>query len=206
MERHREMRSRVRIAMQRPVADYRARAVIEIEHRREAEIHAVRAELPGDRAPDPRRLARGAGDIAIPELAQRAHRRYRAEARAKPLHAAAFVIDGDEQRGRAQRPDLGGQCLQLRRAIRSSRANRITPPTSGSTSRLESSSDNCRPSTPSDDRARAATRSCDCAAFADQAPSFAAPLRACRRTPRARRSRARYGARARRAAPRPAAR
>jgi hypothetical protein len=82
------MRGSVRIAMQRPVADYGARAMIEIEHRREAEIDAVRAELLGDRAPDPRCLARGPGDIAIPLLAEHAHRRDCAETRAKPLHAA----------------------------------------------------------------------------------------------------------------------
>jgi hypothetical protein len=89
-----------------PVADHRARAVIEIEHRREAEVDAVRAQLHADGAPVLERRGLRGGGIRIPLLAERAHRRNRAEARAKPLHAPALVVDRDQQRRIAQRVDV----------------------------------------------------------------------------------------------------
>ena len=97
-KRRRQMRDRVRVAVKRAIADDRARAVIEVEHGREAEIDAVRGELAlrtCARSASPRAPRR---DVAVPHLAQRAHRRNRREAVAKALHAAAFVIDGDQQR------------------------------------------------------------------------------------------------------------
>ena len=112
-----EMRDGIGVAMEGPVADHGAGAVVEIEHRREAEVDAMGAQLAGQHEAQPRRLARGAGHVALPELAQRAHRRYRGEAVAEALHAAALVIDGDEQLRRAQRADLGRQRLQLRRGL-----------------------------------------------------------------------------------------
>jgi hypothetical protein len=61
-----------------------------------AKKYAQARDFLGDRASDPLRLVRRTGDVSIPQFAKRAHRGYRGEARAKPLHAAAFVIDGDE--------------------------------------------------------------------------------------------------------------
>ena len=102
--------------MERAVADDAARPVVEIEHRREAEIDAMRAEFATRAcAPSRRASARGGGDIAVPQLAQRAHRRNGGEAFAKALHAAAFVIHGDQQRRIAERVDRRGQRSKLRR-------------------------------------------------------------------------------------------
>ena len=78
VQRRSEVRDGIRVAVKRAVADDGAGAMIEIEHRSEAEIDAMRAELVRHRAPEPRRLARGAGHVAVPDFAQRAHRRYRA--------------------------------------------------------------------------------------------------------------------------------
>ena len=118
MQCRRQMRDGVRIAVKRAIADDRARTVIDVEHGREAEIDPVRGELARERTPEPRRLARRAGNIAVPHLAQRAHRRNRREAVAKALHAPAFVIDGDERRRRAQRTNRGGQTPAVARTSR----------------------------------------------------------------------------------------
>ena len=67
-ERRGEMRHRVRIAVQRAVADDRAAAVIEIEHRREAEVDAVRGELGGDPGADAFRRRGCRRRVAIPLL------------------------------------------------------------------------------------------------------------------------------------------
>jgi hypothetical protein len=61
-QRRRELRGRVGIAMKRAVADHRAAAVIEIEHRREAEIDAVTGQLVGHDATVAPRFARAASD------------------------------------------------------------------------------------------------------------------------------------------------
>ncbi len=114
MQRRRQMRDGVRVAVKRAISDDRARAVIDVEHGREAEIDSVPGELARQRAPEARRLARRARNVAVPHFAQRAHRRNRREAVAKALHAPAFVIDGDERRRRAQRADRRGQIPQLR--------------------------------------------------------------------------------------------
>ena len=91
--------------------------VVEIEDRREAEVDVVCPEFArdGDTVLE-RRLVRGSR-IAVPLLAERPHRRYRREpVSAKPLHAPAFVVDGNEQR-RPQRTDRSGQAAQLDRSF-----------------------------------------------------------------------------------------
>ena len=108
------MRGGVRIVVERAVADHRARAEIEVEHRREAEVHAVRAQFARDRPAQQVRFGRGKRDVGVPPLAQRAHRRNRRESVAEPLHAAALVIDADEQVRRAQRANLRRKRGELR--------------------------------------------------------------------------------------------
>ena len=85
------------VEMQRAVADHAASTVVEVEHRREAEVDAVRAEL---RADDVRRGARRLFrqvPVTVPQPAELAHRRDAAEAVAEPLHPAAFMVDADRQ-------------------------------------------------------------------------------------------------------------
>src|SRR5258706_11153333 len=103
--------------VQRAIADDRARAVVEIQHRREAEIDAVRRELGADDVGDRGRRLAARGTVAVPQAAQLAHRRNRAEALAKALHAAALVVDADRQRGLAQAPDLVRQRAELLAAL-----------------------------------------------------------------------------------------
>ena len=102
----RKHRHDARIAVERAVADHAACAVVEVEHRREAEIDAARAQLGGEHvAARTGRLERahraGAAAparIVHPDLAERAHRRDLGEAvAAEALDAAAFVVDADEQ-------------------------------------------------------------------------------------------------------------
>ena len=108
----------VGVEMQRAVADHAASAVVEVEHRREAEVDAVRAELGAD---DVRRGARRLlrqVPVAVPEPAELAHRRDAAEAVAEALHPAAFMVDADRQCRLSQLFDFFDQCLELVRGSR----------------------------------------------------------------------------------------
>ena len=106
-----------RIEVQRTVADHRAAAVIQVQHRREAEIDAMRAELRRDDVADGGRgLARHVA-VAVPELAERAHRRDGSEALAEALHATTLVVDAYRQRRLALALDIGGQLRQLLRVL-----------------------------------------------------------------------------------------
>ena len=122
-----EMGDRARVAVKCAIADHRARAVVKIEHGREAEVDAVRRELASDDPAQALGLRGSRGDIAIPELAERAHRRNGGEAIAKALHSAALVIDGDEQWRFAQRADRRGELRELlRRGVVASEQNHGT--------------------------------------------------------------------------------
>ena len=104
-----ERADRVGVEVQRTVADGLAGAVIQVEHRREAEIDAVRGKLRGDDVGGAaRRLARRAA-LAVPPPTELAHRGDRGEAVAKPLYAPAFVVDADRQRRLAQALDVLGE-------------------------------------------------------------------------------------------------
>src|SRR5437899_10728904 len=97
-----ERADRVGVEVQRPIADGRARPVVEVEHRREAEIYAVGGKLSGDDVGGTaRRLARRLA-VAVPELAELSHRRNRREPFPKSLYPPAFVVDADRKRRRAQ--------------------------------------------------------------------------------------------------------
>ena len=112
-----EPADRNRIKMQRAIADDAAAAVVEIEHRREAEVDAVRAELGRDDVADGRgRLARRLA-VAVPELAELPHRRNRRETFAKALHSPALVVDADRQRRLAQALQVLAQGEQLLRIL-----------------------------------------------------------------------------------------
>src|SRR5712664_86552 len=112
-----ERADRVGVEVQRTVADGRAGAVIEVEHRREAEIDAVRGKLGGDdEGGAARRLARRVA-VAVPELAELPHRRNRRETFAKSLYSPAFVVDADRQRRLAQALDVLGERAQLLRIL-----------------------------------------------------------------------------------------
>ena len=209
MKRSREMRDGIGIAMQRAIADDRALAVVEIEDRREAEIDARGAKLGGDRPAQARGFARRAGDIAVPPLAQRAHRRYRREAVAKALHPSAFVIDGDQQRRLAQRADRGGQPASWRGRLEIAREQ------DDAARRADARGARGRPPTAPDPRRRASTgpRGKHCATsrlrrgrLANQRLHLPHGLAHADENRRARRSHDRCAARARRATRRPAAR
>src|SRR5438128_1880202 len=103
--------------MQRAVADHRAAAVIQVQHRREAEIDTMRAELGCNHVADGGRgLARHVA-VAVPELAEHAHRRDGGEALAEALHATTLVVDAHRQRRLALALDIGGQLRQLLRVL-----------------------------------------------------------------------------------------
>ena len=103
----------IRIMMERTVANHRAHAATEIENRCEAEVDPARAQLHG-RHPPPG--ARGPErEFAVQIMESPVFRRggKNGESVAKPLHAATFVIDGDQKRrpfqlvnGIAQRAQL----------------------------------------------------------------------------------------------------
>src|SRR5437762_8059739 len=81
-----ERADRRRIEMQRAVADHRAAAVVEVEHRGEAEVDAVRAELRSDDIADRGRELAPLFAVAIPLFPERAHRRNGGEAVLETLH------------------------------------------------------------------------------------------------------------------------
>ena len=115
MQRAAEMRDGIGIAVECAIADDGARAMVEIEHRREAEVDAVGAQLRGDGPAEARRLPGRRRDVAVPLLAQRAHRGDRRESLPEPLHAPPFVVDGDQQVRRAHGANRGGKRSELRR-------------------------------------------------------------------------------------------
>jgi hypothetical protein len=92
-----------------PIADDTGSAVIEVEYRREAQVHADRAQLAADQVADLGGLAQRTEHVAVPPAAELAHRRDAAEALAKTLHAAALVVHADQQLRAAQRMDLARQ-------------------------------------------------------------------------------------------------
>ena len=67
-QRAREMRHGVGIAMQRPIADDAARAIVEVEHRGKAEIDSLCNEFAGNDAAQPFGFRVRRGDVAIPQL------------------------------------------------------------------------------------------------------------------------------------------
>ena len=112
-QRARQIRNGLGVGMQRAVADHAAVAVIDIEHRRKAQIDAMRPQFRGQHKADFMRQMPRMLRIGIPRTAEFAHGGNRGEAIAETLHAAAFMIDGDDERRAAQRMNFGGQAVQL---------------------------------------------------------------------------------------------
>ena len=71
--------------------------MVEIEHRREAEVDAVHGELRGNPGTYAFRRRGCCRRVAIPLFAEHAHRRQGAKSIAKALHPAAFVINADDE-------------------------------------------------------------------------------------------------------------
>src|SRR5260221_3838359 len=113
LQARREMRHRVGIAVKGAVANHRTAAKVEVEHRCETEVDTVRAQLSREDLAQPLRLGGCRGDIAVPQCAQRAHRRNGGEAFAEALHASTFVVNADQQRRCAQRADRRRQRPEL---------------------------------------------------------------------------------------------
>ncbi len=114
-QRARERSHGIRGIVEGALADDLAAAVVEVEHRREAEVDAGCAELDGDHAAPPARIGERSRAIGVVALAEHAHGGNRGEAVAEALHATALVVDRDEQRRIALHPDVGDECCHLRR-------------------------------------------------------------------------------------------
>ena len=141
----REHRHDARVAMERAIADHAARSMVEVEHRREAQVDAAGAQLGAEHE-----AARGRGDrVAV---------------------SASFIHSSPSARigGRCVKPSLRKRCtrppswstqismsgrIDLISAVSSVswrrlsqlRANRISPPVSGCSSRRRSSGLSARP-------------------------------------------------------------
>ena len=95
------------------IADHAALPVIHVQHRRETEVDAAGAQLGGQHIACLLREMTRALRMGIPYPAQLAHRGYLRKPLAEALHAPAFVVHRDQQRGRAQRMDRRGEFDQL---------------------------------------------------------------------------------------------
>ena len=121
----RQRRGHPRVAVEGAVADDAAAAVVQVEHRREAQVDAAGAQLgrqhpaggAGHVAGGQRAVAFALGRVVHPALAEGAHRRQVGEAvAAEALHPAALVVDADHDVG-PDRLDLGHQPGQLRAVL-----------------------------------------------------------------------------------------
>ena len=96
----RQFGDRLRIAVERAVADHAALPVIDVQHRRETEVHAAGAQFRGQHITGLLRQMARALRMRVPDLAELAHRGDLREAFAETLHPAALVIHRDQQRRR----------------------------------------------------------------------------------------------------------
>ena len=102
-----------RPAMKSAVANHTALAIIEIEHRCIRQIDAVANQFCRQHlASLPRHLARSFR-VVLPHAAECAHAGHGSEAFSKPLYAAAFVVNGDEQCWIAKRANFRRQRSKL---------------------------------------------------------------------------------------------
>ncbi len=112
-----QQRDHPRVAMKGSIADHPRRAVVQIEHRGEAQVHPHRLQLAPDGRPDRGGLAAGVHRIDIPALAQRPHRFDRTEAVPKTLNPPALVIHADQQRAITSRAHISGEPRHLPGAL-----------------------------------------------------------------------------------------
>ncbi len=99
--------------MKGAIADGFVDAVIEIGHRREAQVDAEGAQLRGHQPASRAREFESRLVIGIELMADEARRGQCREPLAKALHPATLVIHGDDQRGRSDRLNVGDQARQL---------------------------------------------------------------------------------------------
>ena len=93
------------VAVEGAVADHAAGPVVQIEHGREAQVHAAGAQLGAQHIAHGRGRVRGRHRVAHPLLTQPAHgRQVREAVGAKALHAPTFMVHADQQ----VRPDRLG--------------------------------------------------------------------------------------------------
>ena len=103
--------------MKGTIADRAAHTVVEIQHRREAQIDTMREQLRGEDVAGRTCRIERCEMIVIPHLPQRAHCRQAGEAiGAKPLHTSTFMIDRNHKRGVPQTMDFGRECSELFRS------------------------------------------------------------------------------------------
>ena len=92
----RKIGHRFRAAVKSTVADDRADPVIQVEYRREAEVHAHGAQLGRHQPPRGVRQVARARRIEIVEPSQFSHGGQAREAGTEPLHAPTLMIDGNQ--------------------------------------------------------------------------------------------------------------
>jgi hypothetical protein len=79
-----------RIAAEAAIADHRAiRIAVDVQHGREVEVEAERAQLAAEHA------RRALGQLRVVDRPERAHRRQLEQRRSEPLHAPPLLIDRD---------------------------------------------------------------------------------------------------------------
>src|SRR5687768_3518126 len=110
----REFRDRCRGAVEGAVPDDATLAIVDVQHRRKAEVHAGGAQFRSQYVTCLLRQVPGLGRMFIPDIAQFAHGREPGETITKALYSAALVIHRDEQRGGSQRMYLRSQLVELR--------------------------------------------------------------------------------------------
>jgi len=93
-----QQRDDARVASKGAVANHAAFAVVEVQHRREAEVYAAGTQL-GAQHVTAGGGGVGGGELVLdPALAQRAHGRQLGKAiAAKALHAPAFMVHADQE-------------------------------------------------------------------------------------------------------------
>ena len=102
-----------RVMVEGPVANDGGTPPVQIQHRREGEVHPGGTQLLAHAPAHLSGLAAGRQHVRIPALAQGAHGGDGREALAEALHTAALVVHRHQQRRRANGMDLVGQRAQL---------------------------------------------------------------------------------------------
>ena len=115
-----QCRHGLRICVEGAIADHAAASPVEVEHRREGKIDAECAQFRRQQVADVACAdSAAARRRLVPPVAEVAHGRQQREAIAAALHAAPFVVDGDQQRWLRSAWISAHQRLQLLRRLRS---------------------------------------------------------------------------------------
>jgi hypothetical protein len=95
------------------ITDDFAQSVIEIHAGRERQVHAMRAQLRGHEPSHRAREREALSRIDIELVPDAPRRRQQRKLRTEPLHPPAFLVHGDDERGRTDRMDVAHQLRQL---------------------------------------------------------------------------------------------